>query len=361
MTTYVLLPRFAANRVYGVSALELTGAELTFVDRMALGGVVVAHEPTRLGGVDYLLVDCGERSLDDDQLAVVSNLSGLHALFELRPEVTVGEPALVPVALRPRALHDDDVVTIPRYVGKTNEQFTQLLINVTLAASDGAFRRLLQGQPVRLLDPVCGRGTSLSQAVVYGMDAFGVEIDRRDVDAYAQFIQTWLKDKRLPHTVDRATLRRGRTSPARRLAVSYGTERKGPRRRIEVVNDDTTGCDSHFSERSMDVVVADLPYGVQHGSRAPAAGPGAADGRAGRLTRGPEELLRTALPVWARLLRRGGALGLAWNLRTLPRDRLVELVAQAGLEPCQEPGDEGFVHRVDRSITRDVLVARRPA
>ena len=49
--------------------------------------------------------------------------------------------------------------------------------------------------------------------------------------------------------------------------------------------------------------------------------------------------------------------GLAWNRRTLPRPRLVELAVAAGFE-VPAPEDDSFLHRVDRSITRDVLVVR---
>ena len=85
-------------------------------------------------------------------------------------------------------------------------------------------------------------------------------------------------------------------------------------------------------------MVADLPYGVQHGARPDP----------GRVQRRPDELLAAAFPVWRSLLTRHGALGLAWNRRTLERAHLVELAEKAG-----------FAHRVDRAITRDVLVLTR--
>jgi hypothetical protein len=348
MTTYALLPRASANRVYGATSLALTQAELAFVDRMVLGAVIAHQAPTELGGVEYLLVDCGDSSLDDVQVDVISNLSSLQALF------AVEGPLLRPVTVRPRLRCDDDITTIQRYVGKTNELFTRLLVNVTLAASGDGFRRLFAGEPVRLLDPLCGRGTSLNQAVVYGLDAFGIEIDRKDVDAYGTFIVTWLKDKRVKHRVERAKLRRGRESPARRLSISYGPPAPGGQRRIDVVNDDTVNAADHVKARSMDLIVADLPYGVQHGTR-----PG--DGRTSPTSRHPDELLKRALPVWRRLLRADGAIGLAWNLRTLERPRLFELVSDAGFVPCLREDDTSFVHRVDRAITRDLVVATKDA
>jgi hypothetical protein len=343
MTTYALLPRAAANRVYGATSVDLTRAELRFVDELVLGGVVVNDTLTELGGVDYVVFDCGDRTLDDFEVEVISNLSSLHALFAVR------DGLLEPIRVVPRLEQDDDITTIQRYSGKTNELFTRLLVNVTLAADEDGFGRLLRGEPLRLLDPLCGRGTSLNQAVVYGLDAYGIEIDRRDVEAYEHFILTWLKDKRIKHRVERAKLRRGRPTPAARLQITYGPEVHGRRRRIEVVNDDTMNAPDHVKERSADVIVADLPYGVQHENR-----PGG-----GRVSRSPEELLHRALPVWRRLLRGNGAIGLSWNIRTLGRPRLVELLVDAGFQPCRDEADTSFLHRVDRAITRDLVVARR--
>jgi SAM-dependent methyltransferase len=322
----------------------LVAAELRFIGHELLGGVVVDVTDARMGGVDYLMVECGDRSLDAFSLAAVSNVSAMHALFEVRAD------GLVPVEITPRALVDEDITTIQRYIGKTNEQFTHLLVNVTLAASSGAFARLLDDVPVRLLDPLCGRGTSLNQAVVYGLDAYGVEIDKTAFEAYTQFIGTWLKDKGLKHHIERAHLKRGREAPARRVSITYGQKGSEIRRLLDVVQDDTVNAGNHVKRRSIDVVVADLPYGVQHANR---AGPG-------RVSRSPDELLRAALPVWVELLRPGGAIGLSWNLRTLDRERLHELVVGAGLHPRRPPDDQSFVHRVDRSITRDLLVATKP-
>ena len=53
---------------------------------------------------------------------------------------------------------------------------------------------------LRVLDPLCGRGTTLNQALMYGWHAAGVDVDERDFDAYAAFLPRWLKDKRLKHT-----------------------------------------------------------------------------------------------------------------------------------------------------------------
>ena len=82
------------------------------------------------------------------------------------------------------ARYDSDLITIPKYAGKTNEQFTKLLLNLTILLARRPRRRMLDAQLV-VLDPLCGRGTTLNQALMYGYDAIGIEIDGKDVEAYA--------------------------------------------------------------------------------------------------------------------------------------------------------------------------------
>jgi len=337
-----LLPRANANRVYGESAFALTAAELAALGRGPLGGALGPATRETIGGVDYL-VAATQGPLPDRQRRILSNLSGLHALFEL-----VDGGMLRPLEVDLRAVLDDDLLTIQRYSGKTNETFTHLLVNLALAQCPDGHARLVDGERLTLLDPMCGRGTTLNRAAVYGMDAIGVEADRRHVDAFTSFFTTWLQDKRLRHKVERATLRKGRPVPVPVWRATYGEKRDVAHHRwVEVVQADTATTPEHVSPGSVDVVVCDLPYGVQHGAR-----------REASLARTPEALLEAALPGWARALRPGGGVALAWNRRTLPRSHLAELVIGAGLE-VPTPDDDVFVHRVDRSITRDVLVAQR--
>ena len=344
MATTVLLLKASANRVYGQASYALAGAELA-----TFAGALDAHwrsERRTLGGVDYVALD-HERPLTADELAVLSNLSSLHAAFTEEGDL------LRPVPIDPRAVLSEDITTIQRYPGKTNEAFTHLLVNVALAAG-GALPRLLAGERLRLLDPACGRGTTLNRAAVYGMDACGIELDQRDVEAYTVFLLTWLKDHRLKHKLDQAKLRKGRDRPAHRITVTYGESKdRRAHRTIDVVHDDTLAARTHWPARSMDLLVCDLPYGVQHGAHG-------SHGPAPTLDRGPAGLLRRALPVWFDLLRPGAGVALAWNRKTMARGVLEELVLAAGFERAG-PGDpEAFVHRVDQAITRDVLVAVRP-
>jgi hypothetical protein len=337
-----LLLKANANRVYGDASFDLARAELAVLDDQVLHVGLVA-ERASFGGVEYLVAE-HDAGLDDSQLALLSNLSSLHALF------AVEDPLLRPLAMTPRIVLPEDLVTIQRYQGKTNEAFTHLLVNVALAAG-GATPRLLAGERLRLVDPACGRGTTLNRAALYGLDACGIELDQRDVEAYTVFLLTWLKDHRLKHKLDQAKLRKGREHPAHRITVTYGESKdRTTHRVIDVIHDDTTAARSHLAARSMDLLACDLPYGVQHGSRSEGGG----------LDRGPAALLRDALPVWFDLLRPGAGVALAWNRRTLARPALEELVVAAGFELRGPADPDAFLHRVDQSIRRDVLVAARP-
>jgi SAM-dependent methyltransferase len=344
VSRYALLLRASANRVFGASTSELAVAELGALAHGVALEMIRGVEPTTLAGVEYLVVEL-DAPLDAHALALLSNLSSLHALFQLEGDL------LRPCPVTPRRVLDEDLVTIQRYVGKTNETFTHLLVNLALAGGAGTFDRLLEGERLRLLDPACGRGTTLHRAALYGMDAIGIERDQRAVEAYDTFFVTWLQQKRLKHRVERATLRKGRDQAAHRLTVTYGRGRApDEQRQVMVVHDDTVLAADHVRARSVDVLACDLPYGVQHATTA----------RPDQRDRGPARLLEAALPVWRELLRPGAGMALAWNRRTLSKDDLQGLVERAGFQLV--PASEGaFRHRVDRAIDRDVVVARRPS
>jgi tRNA G10 N-methylase Trm11 len=203
-----------------------------------------------------------------------------------------------------------------------------------------------------VLDPLCGRGTTLNQALMYGYNAAGIEVDAHDFDAYATFIGTWLKNRRIKHKLEVRTVRRSHQTIGRRLDVTLGATRErykaGDTLRLSMVNADTRQGLEFLRPRSFDVVVTDMPYGVQHGSR----------GAAG-LQRSPLDLLRAALPAWLELLRPGGAVGISWNTRVARREQAAEALQAAGLEVLDGGAWSGFRHRVDQAIVRDVLVARR--
>jgi tRNA G10 N-methylase Trm11 len=381
MTRYALLILPATNRVYAEASPGLLRAELAVFAERALAGRLDEVEEATLGGVPYLLLTADELSGRD--IAYLSQLSSLYALFEVSGE---GGPGvrLRPVELTPVAEFDDDLLTIQKYAGKTNEYFTKLLLNVTVLSSD--FADTMLDRRLHVFDPLCGRGTTLNQALMYGYDTTGLEHDGKDVEAYSAFIRTWLKRKRLKHHAEFTPIRRDRKVIGRRLHVTLAADKEaykaGDALSLTVVNGDTTRARDFFRARSFDVVVADAPYGVQHGSRTHGSredelrgggrrrgdgrsGDGGVRGgdggvRGGALSRRPLDLLTAAVPGWVELLRPGGAVGISWNVHGASREDAAQVLADAGLDVCEGGAYEGFRHRVDQAIIRDILVARKP-
>src|SRR5215469_9087728 len=345
MSRYAMLILPSANRVYAGASAELIAAELAVFSDAVLDGALSRAAPTELGGVPFLEFEAD--TLSPRAASFLANVSGCYALFELCGEL------LRPVDLARLDRFDDDLITIQKYPGKTNEQFTKLLLNVTLMASEFASDML--DRKLAVLDPLCGRGTTLNQALMYGYDAAGVDIDRKDYEAYTTFIKTWLQRKRVKHKADYdGPVRREGKTAGRRLQVSMAASkddyRAGLTQRLDVVCADTTRAAEFFKAATFDVVVTDAPYGIQHGSRSSAAG----------LARRPLALLAAAAPAWATLLRPGGAVGVAWNALVAPRDETASVLADAGLVPVASEPYQQFRHRVDQGITRDILVARKP-
>src|SRR5690606_41868843 len=68
-----------------------------------------------------------------------------------------------------------------------------------------------------------------------------------------------------------------------------------------------------------------------------------------------------AVPVWTRVLKPGGALGISWNDLVLPRAELLDILSRAGLKPREGAPYEQFARRVDHAIVRDLVVATKPA
>jgi SAM-dependent methyltransferase len=334
---YALLVSPSTNRVYAQSASALAVAELQVVSADVLDGAIDDVRPQMFGSVSYVTFTAP--TLDGQSQSWVSNLAATFALFSVDD---AGK--FTPLDLARWDQLDSDLVSIQKYAGKTNEAFTKLLLNVTLAASAFAKER----RSLSILDPLCGRGTTLNQALMYGHHATGVELDKKDFEAYALFIQRWVKDKRLKHTAVA-----GHVKGHPKLDVELGTSKErykaGNTLRATYVSADTHAIADVFQPRSFDLIVTDAPYGVQHGAQSGDA-----------LSRKPLELLASAMPIWRAALRPGGAIGISWNNLVARRDKLAQILAENGLEVRDSPAHRSFEHRVDNSIQRDLIVARAP-
>ena len=315
------------NRVYAGEAPRLAAAELAVT-----AGVEV--EPVVIAGVDYLRL---EADAAETLLRTVASQSARLGLYE---EVS---GLLRPIELPSVDVLDEDLVTIPKYPGKTNEQLTRLLLNVTLSQVT-----LPPGQRT-ILDPLCGRATTLLQAWRLGYDAAGVEADEKAVEAFAAYLKTYLRRKRLKHTAEMTPVRREGKSLGKRFDAEVSVD--GRSLSLGIFTGDTRQSVKLWGKRRFDAIVTDAPYGIVHGS--------VSDVRGGGRDRSASALLADAIPVWAGQLRAGGAIGMSWNTLGTTRERVAELLGATGMTVRDEGPWRRFSHRVDSSVHRDVIVAVR--
>jgi SAM-dependent methyltransferase len=342
--SYALLVLPSANRVYSLASAALTIAELGVLATSRLGDRLGDAESTLIAGVPYVTFDA---NLASDDFEMLGDVSTAMALFEREGT------ALRPVELPRRDRFDDDLLTILKYQGKTNELFTKMLLNVTVWSIAPAHDRPTDDRPLHVLDPMCGRGTTLNQVLMNGWHAAGIDVDARDFDAYSAFLKSWLQLKRLKHTAQVTPLRRDGAKLGRRFRAEIGVTKDdwkaGRAITLDYVNADTVHARAVHRAASVDAIVVDAPYGVQHGSRS-----------GGRLARSPLDLLREAVPVWAEVLRPGGAMGIAWNTHVARRSEALRVLEAVGLVPLDDGPYRELEHRVDQAIQRDILVARKP-
>lgn len=333
MPDLLLLRTPSANRVYAGESAALSAAELEICAPFTRD---IADQD--LAGVGYLGFSTDD--LAPEQLATLAGQSTAFALFERQGDL------LRPIQLPNAEVLDDDLVTIPKYQGKTNEQFTRLLLNVTLASVE----RENTG-PRQVLDPLAGRGTTLSSALLLGHDGYGVDADEKAFEQMAAFHKTWLRRKRLKHTADIRPVRRDGKAVGKRFDATIKLADRTLQ--LTAFTGDTRDSADLFGKKKFDAIVTDAPYGVVHGS--------STDVRGGtKRDRTPARLLKDAMGVWASQLMHGGALGLSWNTFGMAREDLAEVVQAAGLNVKTDGPWDRFAHRVDASIRRDLMVAVKP-
>ncbi len=298
--------------------------------------VISAVEPIKLAGHDYLLTTIDDAKIESTQLyAILARLGATSETYEFFEQIAdVRGPLLRPLDPLFTPFVPLEMAEARRYRGKTNEVFTQVLLNVAIFA--GKYSEP-PGARLRILDPLAGGGTTLFLALAAGYDAFGIELERQDVETTAVFVRQYLEGEHIPFKeIDERGRRAGR-----RYQFEIG--RKGDTRHLVLVHGDSHEAPVHMREVAggprMHAIVGDLPYGIQHFAEIVA-------------------LLGRTLPVWEQMLLPGGTLALAWNATRIERSAMLDLLAQhTHLQVLNEPPYTQFAHTVDRVIKkRDIIV-----
>lgn len=319
-----------ANSRYQDAVKPLALGEMALLLRAA--GLSAQPEWTRAAQTDILLFEAP--ALTMRQMDMLRRHSAIYLLCQmegdlLRPLWGPADPFL-----------GQDISGILKYKGKTNEAFTRLLMNYALCAGDfaGSF-----DQPLRLLDPMCGRGTALFEGLNRGYHAYGADVDRSGLEEGRRFLKRYLEYHRIKHkNRDRAlTLPGGKSAQVRGFEIQPRETDPGESREAAFICQDAALAAQALPKQYFHLAVCDLPYGVQHA-------PGGKDGF--------DPLLARVLPQVYRVLKPGGAVALSFNTYTLPSDRVKGHLAEAGFQVCQDAPYGGLTHWVEQAILRDVAV-----
>jgi hypothetical protein len=308
-----------------------------------LGKYITSVEPARLAGQAYVLAEFVETqdrgTLLSDLAAILPRLGATSEGYEYFARLgEIDGPLLRPLEPRFTPFVPLEMAEVRRYKGKTNELFTQVLLNMAIFA--GAYREQFTGR-LRILDPLAGGCTTLFLALAAGYDAFGIELNRHDVETSEVFVRQYFHSEHISY--------KERDEKGRKAGRRYQFEvgRKGDTRHLVLVHGETAQAVQHLQEvpggPRVHAIVGDLPYGIQH---------------FGEIA----SLLTQALPAWERLLLPGGTLALAWNATHIERAALLDLVKKrTRLYTRDDPPYTQLVHTVDRVIKRrDILIATKP-
>ena len=197
---YTILLRPHRNRRYQEGVVRLSRAEL--LNLLARQGIEAAVTANARPGGDFLDFAC--EGLTEAALDGLSVHSHLQLLCQARED-----GSLMPLRGEAPALLGEELAYVPKYKGKTNEAFTMHLINQALCAA-----KLPEGRPVTLLDPMCGRGTTLFQAVNRGFWATGAEIHAAEIEECDGYFRRYLETGRFKHARKKGSLTcQGRGAP----------------------------------------------------------------------------------------------------------------------------------------------------
>ena len=314
MTLYALQISPEAKSAYFKDVLHVAAQELSLVIGERASHLI------QIGGLSFLELEADEQELP--RLLECSFAQGIY-----RKE---GD-ALFPVDLEAQWRLHEDFVFGSKFRGKTNERLTQLLINIGLANIEQGPR-----EAIKLLDPMAGRATTLLWALRYGIQAYGVEQDAKALSDVTLHLKKWTKLHRQKHQLSEGFIGKANRKDDGRFIDFTAAERT-----MRLVIGDTQNAAQLFKKDKFDLMVSDLPYGVQHFTT---------EG-----TRNPLAVIEQSIPGWASCLKPNGAIVLAFNQYMPKRVALVAAFEAQGFNALPFSS----AHRMSESIVRDVVVFKK--
>ncbi|HKJ04452.1 MAG TPA: hypothetical protein VJ974_02560 [Geopsychrobacteraceae bacterium] len=314
MKNLALLVSPSAKNAFFHDYLDVARAELAWL----IGHTEITH--TKVSAMDFF-----EIWISEDLLPRLTSLSFLHGVFERQGEQLIPLPVATPFGL------DEDFVFGAKFKGKTNELLTQLLINVGLRSID--YRSVAD---VKLLDPMCGRATTLLWAMRYGMKAKGIEQDGKALTDIRQNVKKWCKVHRQKHQFTE-----GFVGKSNKQQVGKFVDFAANGASMRVICGDSVEASSLLKGERFDLLVSDLPYGVQHFTTS--------------RTRNPLKVVTASAAGWVDSLKSGGVIVLAFNSYLPKREELLAAFTEYGMQVL----NFSAAHRMSESIVRDVVILKK--
>ncbi len=300
-------------------------------------GVSCTITEESLGGACFLSFEC--RELSEPELSFIRRHSTI--VFS---SVRHQDGGLYPLSIPDPYVLPEDLPELLKYKGKTSVSFTSMMINVALSLTPFAF----SDQTVTLLDPLCGKGTSLFCALRSGMNAIGMDVDQKSIHEASEYFSRYLKYHHCKHRkTSHSESSQSGAIPV--VTFDFSPDRAqyahGDTRRLSLAVGDASFSPCLARHRPVHLMVADLPYGIQHAPRS--------EGK----TEPFQAMLARLLPVWHRLLVPDGALALSFNTLTLPTASVMDFLTDAGFRPVTDSPFTQLKHEVEQAVVRDVIFA----
>ena len=181
-----------------------------------------------------------------------------------------------------------------------------------------------------VLDPMGGYGQTLFECVLREVDGATLEISPTASKRSAENLRKLLQQLGIPFEESR--------EGTCHLFVTDNPLQN----RYQIINGDTREAHRYLPNQQFDSLITDFPYGVRAGSRNEQLAPIPLDG-----------LLDDALPSWKHLLKPNGTVVAAYNLKALPRERMLNLIQKHGFR--QRFTDMDLCERISDKIHRDIV------
>ncbi len=341
MKKYAIMCQQQALGIYKEDAQSVITNELKAVfNGMDESAEEISFE--KIGGISYLTFKI-QQEPSNAVFTRIARTSAFYALFEMKKE------AFWPKEANPNYIFLQNMPALFNNQGKGNEFFTRLLINLALSAC----RTKSEGQKT-LLDPLAGESTTLYDALMLGLNAYGVEISSKYFMDSCHYAAKFMQTAKFKHTTKTDKIF---DIKSRKISDSYTLEFSADKKSFnskqtsifKIFAADTRSADKLLEKNAIDIIVSSLPRGIKQASKKASK----KDEKSSK----PVALFAEALPSWEMLLKKGGSIALSFNEHTTPKEKLAEIIQQSGMKVLNEAEYYGYQHIVDSTIRRNVIVA----